>query len=282
MPFSISNAFAQTMVALSERNNTATFETQFQQMQKTVINRSNKEIGRLEEEFNSTSREREALAKKANGLVDNINRIQTYLSDNQSNFNRLEDIITKATQLQLAFGTDGDSDDVTATDIAAFETLRDELYNQVNELRNVTHPDVVDPYAIINLKKDLSAIQALSPEIGNATDTTNQEISDYLSALVTETTNAMDAVRTTISMSSKLSLRMQSALSDAQIEIETKDTLAQAQLAEDIDNVKIEASNLLQAISLTYDAQAYTSSYLSNTINNGIAVPPNSILNIFT
>lgn len=251
-------------------------------MQNTVINRSNKEIERLEQEYESGSRERDALVKKGKELNDEITRVQTYIVDNQSNFTRLERIVSKITELQLAFGTDGDSSTVTATDISKFESLRDELAEQVDNLYLVTHPDVVDPYAIIHLKQQLSSIQGLSPAVGADTDAVNQEITDYLSSLSDQTTNAMDVTRSTISMASKLSLRYQASGAGVQEALDTKGTLALQELNANIENVKINASNVLQAISLTYDAQSYTTNYLSNTLTVGIETPSNSILNIFT
>lgn len=281
MAFSISNMFAQTMVKLSERTSVSSFESTFQQMQKTVIGRTNKEISKLEEAYQSGSRERDTLSKKAQSLNDDITSITRYLSENQSNYTRLEAIVSKITELQLAFGADGDSADVTATDISWFNSLRDELAGQVNDLYYLTHPDVVKPYGIIFLKEELSAIQGLTPTEGTATDATNQEISDYLQALSEKAISAMDATRSTISMSSKLSLRYQSALADVQTAIQDKAVLAQEELSQNVENLKVDASNLLRAISLTYDAQQYSSTYLSNALATGIETPKNSILNIF-
>ena len=277
----VTSAFAQGLVSLTGRQASSSFESAFQNMQRTVINRTNDKIARLEEEYQQGDRERQALVKKASTLQDDLIRVQQYLSDNQSNFNRLENIITKITELQVSFGTDGDSSDVTAEDIAAFETLRDQLATQVDNLYYLTHPDVVKPYGIIHLKEELDSIKAMTPEIGADTDAANQAITDYLAELSNRATNAMDATRSTISMSSKLSLRYQASIEDTQSALATKATLATEELNDNIDNLKIEASNLLQAISLTYDAQAYSSNKLSDSIARGLTVEPTSILNIF-
>lgn len=282
MANNISNYFAQAMVKLTERAGSVAFENTFQQIQKTVINRTNKEIGKLEDAYSAGSRERDALSKTAQKLHDDTVRIQRYIVDNQSNSKKLESIVSKITEMQAAFGADGDATDVTATDITKFNNLRAKLSEQVKNLYYLTHPDVVKPYSIIFLKDKLNAINKLTPVEGASTDAANKEISDFLGNLSSMAINAMDATRSTVSMASKLSLRYQAKMSDIQDTIQSKAINAQEKLTQEVENLKVDASNLLQAISISYDTQAYSSNYLSNAMSNGLQPPRDSILNIFS
>lgn len=280
----ISNMFGQMMVRLNEQTSRSAFEMRFQQMQTTILKRVNTDIEALNTEFTSSKRVREVekLYKERASLVETYPKIVQYTSDNESNLTRLDRITDKIIELDAAFATDGNSTDVTATDITAFETLRAELYDQVNELRYLTLPGVVEPYAITHLKEELSAIEALTPAVGNTTDATNADITTYLGTLSAQVSYAYSATSTTKDMAYDLSLRYQTKVGEIDTAILEKDTAAKETLARDVENLKVGAANVLQAISISYETQASSASYLSNALNLNRPYAAGSIMNIFS
>ncbi len=251
------------------------FELQFNQLQNTIIRRVNAEIARVNNTGASKRFEAEQLRKQGLKLADSLPLITAYREGNDRNLGQIQDLIDETDALAASLGTD----DVDQSEVDAFTAKRDEIVDRLNNLFVYIHPDVVDGKAIQNLKDQVDTLSALTPVVGTQAD--NQAVIDAVTTFQDQLDTALTVTQNTVDVALNLEVRIQRKQADILADFDNLTSAEQARKAKEIDNIKIDFSNLLTAISLTFE----TNRNLPAELNKFLVpfVPePGSVLNLFT
>lgn len=262
-------------------------ELQFNQIQNTVIRRMNDEIAELNDD-RDLDRELAQYSETIIGLSQQLPKLDKYLFDNQTNLARLNELITDVSELQLTIQSDSDDNTVSADEVEAYNTKRDEVLTDIRLLRELSFEGIFDSNPINPLFTLADELEALVAEEGvvdaeGSTTTTNDNraIYDKIDEIQSQITTSALVTSNTIELVFDLGeqINAEIAVADAErVEI----TAVDAQVKTDaINELQARNSALLTAISLSFELAAQKSDDLSNQL--GTQTPaPGSVLNLFT
>jgi len=136
---------------------------------------------------------------------------------------------------------------------------------------------------IQRLKEQVDVLNGLgSPEVGSKSGlAANIAATDAVTTLANEVNVALTVTQETIATALDFQENVQSKQASILTKFEELTTLDQARKAQEIENIRIEFSNLLTAISLTFEANANLASEL-NAFLTPFRPDAGSILNLFT
>lgn len=265
-------ALTQTAV----QNQRFTFEVRYRAIESTVVGRINKEIEERVEQTDYASRNR--LVDDIRKLEKGLPSVQEYLQANKNLKSQLEGVVDEVNAL---LETLGDDDAVTQEEVDAFNDRKGELVNKLKRLQELSHPDFVDTKEIGRIKdRFVDAIEALDPVVGSKT-ADNAGVTDTLFNLITDanisSTNSQNTINTVFAVENSIKTKS--------LEIQGKilefDEITLKQQEFDIEEIKGKYSNVLKAISLSFEGNAALVESFDKLFQGQQRPEPGSIMNLF-
>jgi len=268
--------FGATFADIGKANARVQFELQFNQLQNTLIRRFNAKVDEVNARVSSKSREIESLQKQSVKLVDSLPIIQAYRTGNSNNAGALDALLDDVRDLETTINTDND---VTAEEIDAFNAQREIVATKLSNLFIFVHPDIVDGDVIVNLKKQITDLNALSPVVGTLDD--NSDVTSFLSNLKTRVETALSTTQNTISVALDLEQKIQADFATRQTRILELTKVEKAKRDAELQNLQVDLANFLRAISISFEVNKDFADMVSSRLAEQ-PPPPGSILNLFS
>ena len=290
LPPSGKNPLTGLLTSVNRQANNIAFNLQFNDLQNTVINRFNKESDKL---LNASSNQRELdeLDRSYTKTVEQRNSIVKFAFTNESNGDNHIDLSTAILSAINAINgsDDGDSNTVSASEVAAYEAARDEIVSISDRLVELNHPDYVDGDNVTRMRAqiegllELTAVEGTVDASGSETSTNdNRAIYDLLDDIDT-TNTAASSVSTTLETSAKyLTAKLDQNLSDLKREITDINVFRAGEIEYEIQMLKSKNATFLRSIELSFDTQAYSINNLIDSLSAEKEIPKGSILSILT
>jgi hypothetical protein len=268
-------SFSTTFVNLASAAARISFETQFSQMQNTLIRRFNDNVDRIADDpiaqIKSNRLRREGL-KLGNALPV----IQEYKVGIKNTQVTLTDTITeKLSDLQLALGPD---DSVSQAEVDAFTAQRDIVASQIENLFVFKNLDVFDGDFVIDLKKKLDGLNALTPVVGTKAD--NSAVTDFVISLQGKVSTAADIASNAVASALSIELRIQSKIADIQTDIIEIEVVEFQKKEAEIEALKADVANFLRIISLAFERNSEITQGITGSLNPKTP-DPGSIVSLF-
>lgn len=271
--------FGQSMSQLNSALSRQAFEMQFQQLQKTNIQKINDKIASLNDNP-IADRKISELGKQITKLNDQLEPLSNYAFLNDANEIRYGTIQDATQQVQDMFSSvdaDGNLSQETADAINA--QMR-QLSEELRRVREVSHPDMVDPGINKRVRGMADTLDGMNVTAG-AVDGDNKAVFKYLvkvynDALVGQTVSDDQSTR-----ANRLSTQIMGKISEAQAEAETVKYEAYTKPQAEIEKMKEETALFLQSISLGYELQQSSTEQMINSMN-GVKSPTGTFLDVMT
>lgn len=263
-----------TLAALAVARARPSFELVFNQMQNTIIRRLNGEIDKVNNSGTAKENRLERLQRDALKLVDSLPILQEYRFGNLNNSGQLEALYDETTTLISSLG----SDDVDASEVAAFNAQRDIVVERLRNIYLFVHPNVVNGNVIEGLKDQIETLEGLTPVVGTQAD--NQALIDTVNSFQTQVSTGQTTTIITISTTLDLEQKIQAELATSQTEILELGTLEAERKELKIRNLQAEFANLLQVISLSFETNSVLTAAIANSLQP-VRPAPGSVLNLF-
>ena len=273
----MTDSISARLASISQAGARSGFEFQFNNLQNSLIRRFNEQVDDINNEANSSQREIDRLQTESARLVDTLPIIEQYRIGNQNNFGQLEQVQTDLNSLRDILSEDNT---LTADEVTAFTTLRDQIADRVNNIYTFVNPDIVDLQAIVTLKEELDTFRALTPVAGSV-DVDNAGLLDAVDDFTNKTITAANVTSNNIETALDLELKLQTDFSNVDAELLELTFEEQQRRNAEIENLRVDLGNTLRAISLSFEF----SGGLSNQINSSLqeqTPPAGSVLNFFT
>ncbi|NET39578.1 MAG: hypothetical protein F6K19_47730 [Cyanothece sp. SIO1E1] len=265
-----------TLSAVAQAGARSSFEIQFNNLQRTLINRYNEQVDKINDS-STTDHEVARLKKESQKLVEALPVIEQYRIGNQNNYGQLERILEDLTSLRSLIS---DDNTVTADEVTAFTELRDEIADRVNNLYLLVHPDINDGNATQRFKDGLDEFKALTPVEGTL-DGDNAGLSDSLDSFINNATVATTVTSNTITTALDLEFKVQAEFSNVDANLLELTFEEQQRRNQEIDDLKVDLGNTLRAISLSFEINSELATQLSTRLRAQVP-EPGSVLNLFT
>ena len=277
---------ASITAATSQRMFCSSFETSFQGIQKTVINRINADIQRVIDTDNTPKRLAD-LDRESNLLKRNQVLIDNYHYQTRSNRLNLEEMIPSNTAAIDAFSADDDNTNLTANEVETITAMRDEMISRTHRLMDTVHPDIFTPYALMTVKEELENIKAVDVTAGvvdaegsGSPSNNNRASLDFLTDFAAKLETALNTSLTAEEMASDISFKTQ-AKSAVNISTLTEISTVELQKREDeIADIKSKYGNILKAISLSFEFQVQNIDRMTAALGKP-QIEPGSVMNLF-
>lgn len=278
----ITDPFTSLSATLADVGNKAArvnFEIGFNLLQNQVIERVNKEIAKVNEVSADNKVEIEALQRRHGKLTRALPVIEKYIFDTQTNGLRLGEIAADIVTLQNSFSAEGDANDVTAGEIAIFNSRRDALVQKFHYLITLFHPKVTDGNVIAYLKNEITTLQAQTPVVGT-NQATNTAITSYLTTLRTRVLDAQETSLRAFAAAGELRQQIQRQAADVEVDFIEVTTAERARKSADVKVLQEKYASVLEAISLSYEVRSGLFDSLSAALKPP-TIPPGSVLSLF-
>lgn len=284
---SLTNPLANMLSKVFSGASRPAAEYAFAQLQNTYISRLNQEIAKVNDTRGDVAREH-ALIRENNKLSAQVDSVQKYIFDNQSNLGKLTELANQVADLADIFGSDGNTLDVTAEEQAAFVAKRDEVAAKIGTLYNLSHPNVADFGRIRDLLDQVDSLQSFTPDIGavDPSGTTNpnnnRQIADFVDGLVNKVSVAMSVTEETIYLGNQMNTTYQQKIYSNQADLISMTEVEQADRARKIDDLKVQYSNLLKAVSISQEVAISYTEGMAQRLNGSNIPEAGSVLNLFS
>ena len=281
----IDSGFAVTFASLGAANASAQFEEQFRQLQNTVIRRLNTEIAKANSDT-SADHAIEALNSKVKKLQTAIPVYDKYIFDNTSNFDKMQDINTTLSNLRSQLKSDGDDTTVSADEAASFNKNKADVVDALKNLQQLYHPEITDANVIRDLRNLADTLDGYTASAGSVdaegtadADATNDNraIYDILDTLNNRLGNAVTTTQQTIYSAVGLREAANSKVVDIQAQQLEVGKLAAEQKTQEIEDLKAKYSQVLYAISVSYETASQATAALNLNLS-GTVVQTGSIV----
>lgn len=270
--------FAFTLANTALNNQRVQFETRFNLLQNSLINRHNDFIDKTSETSPALQRKIDSLASRQKALIGSVPALSDFRQGNLNNKGALEKVFDEVSKLFESFNQDGTVD---ADEVAAFEEQRDAVATKIENLYVFAHPEVHDGKVIQRLKEDVATIRGLQVAEGALTDPGNMETADTLTALQTEVSVAITVTQNTITVTQKLEESIQRKFTDVEADLIELTTSEQDRRETEIADAEARLGNLLRALSLSFEINSGLSQTLTNHLKPQTP-PPGSAVNIIS
>lgn len=283
-PINSPNNLAQVLANVHQQARGPEFELQFNQLQNTVIRRLNQEIKEINEAGGS-EHEIRALQSKGRKYAENLPKVEKFLFDTETNKGRLATMFDKVTTMVSKFT---DDDNMSAQDVTDFNTLRDEVVDEMNKLWQLSYVGFTDGDIIRRLKNELSTVQAMAPVEGvvdpEGTDpatNVNRATLTALEKFQTEVSTAQTVTNNSIYAIFNIRKDMLGEMSTIQAEITEINSSDQLKKIAEAEQVQQRYAALLESISLSYSVQSGFANDLAKSLSSPIP-EKGSVLNMFS
>ncbi|MBL4615609.1 MAG: hypothetical protein JKY27_12140 [Magnetovibrio sp.] len=275
---------AQRLATIHQAASGPSFELQFSQLQNTVIRRLNDEIQKVNEAGGSKA-EMLKLQRDGRKLAENLPIVEKFLFDTESNKGRLSTIYDKITSLVSKFTDDAN---MSATDVANFNTERQETVDEMNRLWQLSYVGFTDGDTIRRLKNDISVLEGLTPVEGvvdpEGTDpatNANRSVLSSLETLQTQTSTAQTVTLNSIKVIFDIHKGMISDMFTIQADVTEINSSAQLAKLAEAEQIQLRYAALLESISLSYDVASSFSENLAKSLSSP-RPEKGSVLNLFS
>jgi len=262
------------------------FELTFHQLQNTVLRRVNNQIEKVNEDTDNT-RVVTRLHNDRNELAEDIPLLRTFLFGNEANNGHLLELSPIVTSAVAKFSEVDAETNLTAAEAADINTLKDQIVERLEGLFVIKHPGIHDANVIEKLKDLVAELNGLTAVTGTvdasgsgSPSNDNRALLDKLVEAKTRVDVGMEVTRNTAGLTNGMILKYQKKV----LEIDSKilgitDVDAQRRIQE-VANLRADAANLLQAISISFEVSASMTDYIGRSLSPQ-QVPPGSVLNLF-
>lgn len=276
--------FANVFGKLGQARSRMGFDIQFRAIERTFINRINKEIDEATDD--GTAERLAEYDRQRKEIGDHVERAREYRFGLETNEARFREIAATSAKAVNSYGA---SSSLTADEAANLNALRDEAVENIKRLKLLRFPDFSDGEVTSRLRQYVDDLEALTAEAGTVDgvdadpDTYANDNRALINLLENVSNDALNFADTTLLVQESVNGFLIDAQTDL-FEIEAEATeLTQVQLEENTrtaDEIKLKYSTLLKAISLSFEV----SSQVGDMLNKGVSPPPEkgSILNLFT
>ncbi len=286
LPQSGKNPLSGLLTNVNRQASDIGFNISFKNLENTVIRRFNAEAEKL---TNATNNQRELnnLNKTFNDLAVRRNEVLKFAFANEANVDHHIELTTAITTAIAAISSDDDTDNVSASEVSAYEAALAEIVTVSDRLVELNHPDYVDGNNVTNLRSMIDSLQALTPVAGvvdpddtSPTTNDNSTIEDMLSTLSTTNINAQATATTLEEFSKDVVIQMDRKLADTKSEIVDINVIRAGEIEFEIQLLKVKYANFLRSIELAFDGQAQSNARLADALNPDIEPPLDSIVSI--
>jgi len=283
---SLTNTLATTLSKVFSAAARPAAERSFALLQDTYIRRLNTEIAKVNDTRGDVAREHEII-RENNTLTAQVNSVQQYVFDNQSNLGKLTELANQVADLAGIFGSDGNALDVTAQEQTDFIAKRDEVVAKIGTLYNLSQPDVVDFGRIKDLYDQAETLKGFTPDIGavdpsgTVNPNNNRQITDFVDSLVNKVSVAMSVTEDSIYLGNQMFTTYQQKIYANQADLISMTEVEQADRARQIDDLKVQYSNLLKAVSISQEVNLYYTEGIAKSLNGSNIPEAGSVLNMF-
>lgn len=264
----------------------SSFETTFQAIQKTVINRINSDIQRIIDR-DDTPKKLADLERENTIIQRNQSLIDDYAFKVRSNRLLVTELQTHNTAAVDAFSADDDDTNLTANEVDTITAMRDEMIAKTQRLISTVHPDITSPYALMDVKNELENLKSLEVTAGvvdaegaPATNT-NRAALDFLTDFAAKLDTAFNVTLNTEELATEISLTTQAKAAINVSSLTEISTVELQKREEQFEAIKADYGNMLRAISLSFEFQVQNIDRMSAALGPR-EVEPGSIMNLFT
>ncbi len=271
-------SIASVFAAVGQANQRAQFNIQFNNLQNTLIRRFNEDAEEAAETPFSVEREINILEDNLEDLTNGASVLREFGQGNVNNASQLRWLLGQVGEL---FGTFNSDDAVTAEEVSAFTARRDAIIQQVNNLTIFSHPEIVTPNVIQDLRDSANQLASVEPQAGALSDPANAAVSERLTAFRDRITNGVLILRNTVDVVNNLEKGITRQVTSVRTRL-TSITRDERQRQEtEIENLRARLGNQLRAISLTFEANSALADQLNVRLNPAIP-DPGSVVSILT
>ncbi|MFC1673820.1 hypothetical protein ACFL12_06695 [Pseudomonadota bacterium] len=248
-----------------------------------MIGRLNEEIHAVNEASGSKS-DLLRLQREGRSMAENLPKIEKFLFDTETNKGRLANFYDK---LNTMVGMFSDDDNISATDVTNFNTVRQEAVDELNKMHQLTYTGYTDGNIMQRLKNELAGLEALAPvegivdASGAPATNVNREVLTSLETLQNKTATAQDVTLNSIAAVFDMRKHMLSDMSTIQAAVTEINTSEQFTKLAEVEALKEKYANLLHSISLSYEVSSGIADGLASQLSKPIPAK-GSVLNMFT
>lgn len=254
-------SFAYTLAKTQLAGQQVQFNLQFNLLQNSLIKQYNAKVEKINATPSSVQRHVDALSKEDKNLVSTLSALTDFHDGNSKNNGTLGSIYDEITQL---FATYDQNNTVDSSEVAAFDKKRDDIANRINNLYVYSYNGINDGNVIQYLKQQVDKLKSL--ELTTGTLDSNSAVTDSLTTLQDQVNTAITVTNNTASLALQQEQTVQAKFASNDAEIQALTTQEQARRQTEITDAKASLSNLLQALSVSFDTNSGLASALSDRL----------------
>ena len=283
----IVSSLSKNLAAALRASDTPSFNLRFSQLQNTVIKRLNEKIQDISES-DKIGRRQSDLIDDSKKFQDSLDKVDEYIFLNEANATNLVTALTTANTLLGAISSDDDDTNVTLDEIFQFESVRNQLADELDKLQFVVLPELGRPdliTEIIALGQELRSKNLVegTVDVEGTVNTTNKNrpFQDFVQFLHDKIDTGITVSNDTVIAARRIRLGLFADVSANQaerIKLVKSDTKRKEV---EIEKEKERAATLLTAISLSFEIRLIQTQTINDSLLGGRKVEPGSILNIF-
>jgi len=274
------NAFAQQFARLHQAASKAAFEFRFSAIQKNLIKNLNKEIMAVGEA--SVVRKVERIQKERDTIFAAIPKLEEYQFNLRTNMGRFLEIQNDA---QVALSLEDDNGTFSSNEASAINIAKDAIAEKIRFLVDVNYPGIQDGSLVSRMRLDADRLDKLTAVAGTVEDADatfsndNRPLLNLLSEIDARSLNFSSSTHTLVYSTNDMLINMEKAVYSKQADLTGITATEISRKTEEIERLKLRYSNMLQAISISFEV----SSSLGDRLAEGTQPAPDggSILNLF-
>ena len=274
------SAFAQQFAKLHQAATKASFEFRFSAIQRNILKNLNKEI--LEVGESSVLRKVERIQKERDKIFTAIPKLEEYQFNLRTNMGRFLEIQNDA---QVALSLEDDNGTFSSNEASAINAAKDAIVEKIRLLVDVNYPGIEDGSLVPRMRLDadrldeLTAIAGTVDDVDAAVTNDNRQLLNLFSEIDSRSINFSSSTHTLVYSTNDMLINMQKAVYSKQADLTGLTATEISRKTEEIELLKLRYSNMLQAISISFEV----SSTLGDKLAEGTQATPDggSILNLF-
>jgi len=249
--------------------------------QTRLLKNLNKEILAVNEA--SLVRKVATLQKERGKLLKAIPELSNYQFNLRTNMGRFLEIQSDS---QTALNIDDDNGNLSTNEATAINTAKEAIAEKIRALVDIKYPGIEDGALVSRMRLDANRLDDLTAIAGGVddVDTTpysndNRPLISLLSEIEGRSLNFSSSTHTLVYSTNDMIINMQKAVYSKQADLSSLTNNEIARKTQEIEQLKLRYSNMLQALSISFEV----SSSMADNLAKGIQSQPDggSILNLF-
>ena len=272
---------AQQYAKLRQASTKAAFENRFYFIQQGLIKNLNKEILKTNDE--ALVRKVAAIQKERDKMIEIIPKIRDYQFNLQTNTSRFLEIQNDAVE-GLTLDEDA-NDQFSSNEANKLNVAKLNIAEKIRNLVEVNFPGIVDGNLVGRMRMDADSLEKLTATEGVIDDdeatgsNENRKLLNLVTQIGEKAQTFSESSSILVYSTNKMLMDLDKSTYIKQAELSTITAAEIARKTEEIEKIKLQYSNMLQVISMSFE----TNSGLSDLLADGAAFQPDggSILNLF-